>query len=170
VLLVAIGVTIVDVRQLLPAHYFIGFLLIPPLLVKFGSTGWRFARYYLGDGVYRLAGPPRLALRLLGPAVVVLTLAVFVSGIELWLFGLRFGTFWVGLHKASFLLWFAAMTLHVLGHLVDEGELALEEAREPNRGTITRGSLVLGALVVGLALALACAQYASPFLPPVEGG
>lgn len=170
VLLAAIGVTIVDVRQLLTAHYFIGFLLIPPLLLKFASTGWRFASYYLRDPAYRAAGPPRLELRLLGPVLVLLTVAVFASGIELWLFGLRFGTVWIAVHKVSFLLWFAATTLHVLGHLSDEAELALDEARERNREAVTRGSLVLASLLVGAVLALACSQFASPFVLAFEPG
>src|SRR5204863_9314299 len=41
-----------------PAHIFTGFLIIPPLLAKLGSTGWRFAHYYAGGARYRAAGPP----------------------------------------------------------------------------------------------------------------
>jgi len=39
VLLVMIGVTVLSVRQLLPQHFLLGFLLIPPLLLKMASTG-----------------------------------------------------------------------------------------------------------------------------------
>jgi len=45
VLLAAEGVTILRVRQLVTPHVFIGMLLIPPVLVKIGSTGYRFARW-----------------------------------------------------------------------------------------------------------------------------
>jgi hypothetical protein len=46
VLLAAEGVTILRVRALLTPHVFIGMVLIPPVLLKVASTGWRFARYY----------------------------------------------------------------------------------------------------------------------------
>ena len=45
-LLIAEGVTIVLIGDLLSAHMFIGMALIPPVLLKLGSTGYRFARYY----------------------------------------------------------------------------------------------------------------------------
>ncbi len=48
-LLAAEGVTILFIRPLLSAHVFIGMLLIPPVALKLGSTGWRFLRYYTGD-------------------------------------------------------------------------------------------------------------------------
>ena len=49
-LLIAEGVTIVLIGDLLSAHMFIGMALIPPVLLKLGSTGYRFARYYAGAG------------------------------------------------------------------------------------------------------------------------
>src|SRR5581483_8896734 len=40
-------------------HFFSGFLAIPLTVVKLGSTGWRFAAYYLRrTPAYRGAGPP----------------------------------------------------------------------------------------------------------------
>jgi hypothetical protein len=59
VLLAAEGVTILRIRGLLTAHVFIGLVLVPPVLLKTGSTLWRFARYYLGDPAFRRKGPPR---------------------------------------------------------------------------------------------------------------
>jgi hypothetical protein len=75
VLLAAEGVTILRVRALLTPHVFVGMVLVPPVLLKVASTGWRFARYYRGAPAYRRKGPPPLLLRLLGPAVVILTVA-----------------------------------------------------------------------------------------------
>src|SRR6516162_11181634 len=66
VLLAAEGVTVLSVHSLLTPHVFIGMLLVPPVLLKVGSTGWRFVRYYRGSGAYRRKGPPPLLLRLLG--------------------------------------------------------------------------------------------------------
>ena len=58
VLLAAEGVTVLRVGALLTPHVFIGMLLIPPVLLKIGSTGWRFVRYYRGSPAYRRKGPP----------------------------------------------------------------------------------------------------------------
>ena len=47
VLLAAIGVTVLSVRRLLPEHFVIGFILIPPIALKMTTTGYRFVNYYL---------------------------------------------------------------------------------------------------------------------------
>jgi hypothetical protein len=65
-LLAAEGLTIVRMGGLVTAHMFIGLVLIPPVLLKLASTGYRFVRYYTGSRAYRAAGPPPLPLRLLG--------------------------------------------------------------------------------------------------------
>ena len=46
-LLAVIGVTILRIGQLLSVHLFVGMLLIGPVLLKMGSTGYRFLRYTL---------------------------------------------------------------------------------------------------------------------------
>ena len=46
-------------------HMFIGMVLIPPVLLKLGSTGYCFARYYLDTRAYREKGRPLTPLRLL---------------------------------------------------------------------------------------------------------
>ena len=48
-LLLAEGVTVIRMNGLVTVHMFIGMVLIPPLLLKLGSTGYRFARYYAGS-------------------------------------------------------------------------------------------------------------------------
>src|SRR5215831_7945218 len=63
VLLVAVAVTVLDIRGLLAEHYAVGLLLIPPLLLKLGSTGYRFAAYYAGSQAFRTAGAPPIVLR-----------------------------------------------------------------------------------------------------------
>src|SRR5436305_7782820 len=65
VLLAAEGVTILSIQPLLSAHIVIGLLLIPPVALKLGSTGYRFVRYYAGDAAYVEKGPPRVVMRLL---------------------------------------------------------------------------------------------------------
>src|SRR5205807_7140150 len=126
-LLVAEFVTGLRSKELLPVHALVGYVLIPPVMLKLGSVGYRFMRYYTGEPRYRAAGPPRLAMRLLGPLVVVLTVVVFGTGIELWLFGYRFGFIWVPLHHASAYLWFATMAVHVANYVRRAPELAVAD-------------------------------------------
>ena len=59
VLLLAEGITILRMGGLVSVHMFIGLVLIPPVLLKLGSTGYRFVRYYTGARAYREKGPPR---------------------------------------------------------------------------------------------------------------
>jgi hypothetical protein len=156
VLLAAEGVTVLRVRSLLTPHVFIGMLLVPPVLVKLGSTGWRFVRYYRGSPAYRRKGPPPVVLRMLGPFVVVLTAVLFASGIALILAPQSMHARLLTLHKASFVLWFGAMALHVLGHLVETARLAPADwARRTRRdisGAAFRQWTLAGSLVVGCVL------------------
>lgn len=161
-LLAAEGFTVLSIRRMLPAHVFIGLLLVPPLLLKLGSTGYRFVRYYVGDADYRRAGPPALAMRLLAPLVVVTTAALFVTGIVLWLPGLDAGGLWLRAHLVSFLAWFAVTAVHVLAYLERARRLGLADwqARGDVPGAITRRSLVAASLALGLLLALVSLPWA----------
>lgn len=158
VLLAAEGVTILRVRGLLSAHVFIGMLLVPPVLVKMASTGWRFLRYYAGSPAYRQKGPPPVLLRLLGPAVVVLTIVVFASGIALVLAPSSFHGKLLLLHKASFVLWFAATAIHVLGHLIETARLApadwLRRTSRDVAGAGARRWALVSATVLGCLLGI----------------
>ena len=166
-LLVAEGLTILRVRALLTPHVVIGMLLVPPVLLKIGTTSWRFARYYLGDPEYRRKGPPPVLLRLLGPFVVLLTVAVLGTGIALILSPTTGRSQLLLLHKATFVLWFGAMTLHVLGHLLDTARLAPRDfywrTRAQVHGASARQWLIVGAVVIGGILALAVAPKIGPW-------
>ena len=164
ILLALLGITVLDVHQLLPQHFLLSFLVIPPLLLKSASTGYRFVRYYAGDPRYRAAGAPPLLMRLVGPVVVLSTIAIFATGIELWLFGLRFGSEWVGAHKLSFLVWIIATGAHVLAHLGRTADATVQELSSKPPGAITRRSLVIGSLVAGVVIAAATLLYPSPFI------
>jgi hypothetical protein len=128
VLLAGEGATIPFIGQLLGPHIFIGMLLIPPVLLKLGSTGYRFARYYSGNPPFVRKGPPHLFLRLLAPGVVLTTLALFGTGVALLVAGPPSNTLMFA-HKLSFIAWVALMTLHVLGHLLEVPALALPDWR-----------------------------------------
>jgi hypothetical protein len=167
VLLAAEGVTIVFLRPLLSAHVFIGMLLIPPVALKTASAGWRFLRYYTGDRGYRAKGPPLLPLRLLAPLVVASTVALLATGVALLVVGPGRG-FVLGLHKASFAVWLVATGLHVLAYVWRVPALAASDWRRrdpaPVGGSFARRTLVAGALVAGVILAVATVRYAQPWV------
>ena len=171
VLLAIEGVTILQVRQLLTPHVFIGMVLIPPVLVKVGSTTWRFARYYRGAPAYRRKGPPPVMLRLLGPAVVILTLVLLASGVGLMLVSQSWLPLLLKVHKASFVLWFGAMTIHVLGHLGEVFRLAprdwLRRTRREVTGAGLRQWLIAGSLVAGVLLGFLLLSRVGPWLAAV---
>ncbi|HKF76720.1 MAG TPA: hypothetical protein VKF59_11305 [Candidatus Dormibacteraeota bacterium] len=165
VLLAAEGLTVLGLRRHLPLHLFIGALLVPPALLKIGSVGLRFVRYYAGDPAFRAAGPPDLLMRLNGPLVVLSTLAVLATGLELWLFGLRFGAVWITAHMVSFLVWMAVSAVHVLAHLERAQRLAASELLSDDvPGGVTRRSLLGASLLLGLVLALVTVAWPGPFL------
>ncbi len=159
------GLTLVSLRPLLPAHVFIGMLLIPPIALKLGSTGYRFTRYYAKDHKYRLAGPPQALMRMLGPFVIVATLVLFGSGVAMLALGPEQG--WVvNVHKASFVAWLVVTGVHVLGHVLHVPGLAGADFRVPKErrsGSRLRQGAVAGALVAGLVIAIATLQYAAPW-------
>jgi len=164
VLLIPLGAEVVTgVRPGLFAHAMIGFLLVPPLLLKLGSVGYRFVRYYGGAMAYRQAGPPAPVLRWLAPALVVLTVVLFATGIELWLFGFRYGEQWATWHKAAFVLWFLAITVHVAAYLRRSAALTLADWRVHLPGALARQALIVVGLVLGVALLIAMLPFRSPF-------
>ena len=116
-LLLAIeGATLLQLGSLLTVHAFVGMLLIPLVALKLASTGWRMLRYYLGGEEYVRRGPPHVVLRVLvAPVIVLSTIVLFATGVVLLALGQTSGTV-VGLHKASFIVWFGVTGIHVLGH------------------------------------------------------
>jgi hypothetical protein len=162
VLLAVEGATILFLRPLLSVHVFVGMLLIPPVALKLGAVGYRFARYYGGSRPYRLKGPPHLLMRVLvAPVLVAATVGLFASGVALLAVGPHRGIV-LGLHKASFVVWFGAMTVHVLAYVLRLPGLVGAGRRPP--GGHLRTGLVAGSLVLGLTLAAFTVQYASPWL------
>ncbi|MGH9169453.1 MAG: hypothetical protein ACRD0Z_01025 [Acidimicrobiales bacterium] len=168
VLLAIEGFTILRVGALLTLHVVIGMLVVPLILLKIGSASWRFARYYLGSPAYRRKGPPPALLRLLGPFVVVSTVAVVGSGIALLLGPTSMRNELLLVHQVTFVLWFAAMTVHVLGHFLDMAHLAPRDfywrTRRQVTGAAKRQWAVVGALCIGILLAVVVAPKVGPWL------
>lgn len=160
VLLAIEGVTVPFVRQMMVIHIFVGYIMIPVVALKLGSTGYRFMRYYLGDDRYVAAGPPMPLLRVLGPIVIASTVLLLGSGVELMILGpYRGGTFDF-LHKAAFVVWFGAMTIHVLAYVLRAMQTAWADWSSARgwghsaTGSRLRRTLVVTALVVGVGLAV----------------
>ncbi len=168
VLLAVEGISILRITTLLTLHVVVGMVLVPVVLLKIGSTTWRFAKYYLGSPAYRRKGPPPAALRLLGPFVVVSTIAVVGSGIALLLAPSSLRTGLLLVHKVTFVLWFAAMIIHVLGHLLDVAHLAPRDfyrrTRRQIRGAGLREWAIVTAVGIGIVLAVAVAPKVGPWL------
>ncbi len=164
-LLFLVGLTVPIANAQTRLHVFLGVLVIPPVLLKIGSTVWRFLRYYSGNISYRRKGPPILLLRLLGPVLVVLTLIMLFSGVGLVIWApTSMRASLAQIHRLSFILWFAAMTLHVLGHLKDTVTYAprdfVRRTRRRVRGAGPRAWVTLCGLALGVVCAVAILPYA----------
>ena len=177
------GFTILEIHRLLYWHFLLGLVLIGPVLLKIASTLYRFVRYYAGSAPYVRKGPPAPVLRVLGPLVVLTSVAVLGTGVILAVVG-RGGP-WLFLHKASFVIWFGAMTVHVLAYLPRLPRLLAAESRGaaghsaqgttrgaaggPSRGAAVLGgrgvrlSLLAASLVAGLVIAMLTVHLAGPW-------
>jgi hypothetical protein len=160
VLLAVEGATIPFLGSLLSVHIFVGMLLLGPIGLKLASTGYRFLRYYTHGREYVEVGPPAPLHRVLvAPVLVLSTLTLFGSGVLL-LVNPHRGLV-LGLHKASFLVWFGACSMHVLAY-------ALRAVRNVVDSRVGGGplriALVLAALGAGLLVAVATYPLAAPWL------
>ena len=159
------GVTILALHRLLTLHIFLGMLLIGPVALKVGSTCYRFARYYTGAVCYVRKGPPAPLMRLLGPFVILTSLAVLGTGVALAFSGPGNGP-WLFAHKASFVLWFGCTSVHVLAHAWRLPRILLG-TRGGVRMTVSGGRirwLLVGAsLAGGLLIALLTIHLAAPW-------
>jgi hypothetical protein len=166
VLFAALGITIIRIGQLLWWHLFLGVLLVGPVALKLGSTSYRFTRYYTANPAYRHKGPPHPLMRVLGPFVVLTTVAVFFTGLLLLVDGPNASGTLRLLHKVTFFMWLAAVGLHVLGHLVELPGSLKAVSRDEGRtarlpGSSGRALVLVGSMIAGLVLALL-------FLPDVH--
>ncbi|HVM66732.1 MAG TPA: hypothetical protein VMU14_17825, partial [Acidimicrobiales bacterium] len=157
------------------AHIVLGFALLGPLAVKLASTAWRFARYYAGDEEYGRAGPPQFLLRVLAPVVVASTVLVFASGIALLAVHPGHGSLLLLLHKASFIIWFGATTVHVLAYLGPalQRSLADLDGRGPARVLASRwwrAVVLVGSVVVGFLVAVPGLAWAHPWASWLASG
>lgn len=164
-LLLIEGFTILDVRGYITLHAAVGLILLGPVALKCASTMYRFARYYTGEPAYVHRGPPHPILRLIGPLVVLSTVAVLATGIVLLADRGSSGT-WISLHQASFIVWLVLMGVHFLGHLQEAAVGTTRDLRraggDPARRRQSLRWLAVGvSLLVGVAVAAAFTPSAS---------
>ncbi|MEP7036040.1 MAG: hypothetical protein ABI934_10665 [Actinomycetota bacterium] len=163
VLFVAELVTLLDVRGLISWHLALGVVLVPPALLKTATTGWRIVRYYTGHEPYRQAGPPPALLRILGPLVIVASLALLATGVALVLLGERSSrqslvavlglhVDTLTLHKGAFVAWAATTGLHVLARIWPAWRIT-RPGRPRVPGRRNRGVALLAMLALSVALA-----------------
>jgi hypothetical protein len=187
ILLAVEGFTILRVGRMLTLHVFLGMLLLGPVTLKAGAVIYRFTRYYSGSAPYRRKGPPAPLLRLIGPLIVLLTAAVFGSGIMLAVSGPGNGQ-WLTIHRLSFIAWFCVMAIHVLAYVPRLPRLLGGEARgvalpedgadgraiagrhvrramQALGGRGTRLTLLIGSLAAGLVIALLTVHLAAQWQP-----
>ncbi len=153
-------VTLIDVGGLIDWHIVVGTLLVPAALVKTGTTGWRIVRYYMRNEPYRCAGPPPMLLRVLGPLVVLFTLAVLGSGLALVALGpdgsrTPFGSVLghplsaLTVHQATFVVWAVVTGVHTLGRLVPAFQIVTAAGARAGKvpGRVPRAGLLAVTLV-----------------------
>jgi hypothetical protein len=162
ILLVALaveGITLFDVNTMFALHAFVGLLLVPVAVLKMCTTAYRFVKYYTRDQAYRRKGPPHPILRIIGPVVVISTVALLATGVVLLAKGPRNSGTLVSLHQASFIVWVSATTIHVLGHIVETFRLTADDLRSDAAdevpGVAIRRVVLLLCVVIGLGLGVA---------------
>jgi hypothetical protein len=156
VLLAVEAATTLSLHSYLSVHMFLGLLLLPPVALKLASTGWRFARYYLGNAAYRQKGPPDLWLRLLAPPLVAATVLLFGTGVAFLAVG-HGGGLLLAIHAASFAVWGGLITVHVLAYLTRVWRHGAADWRRSGwasrEARLRRGAVVV-ALLAGVAVGL----------------
>jgi hypothetical protein len=101
---------------------------------------------------------------LVAPVLLVATAGLFASGIALIAVGPGHGWI-VGLHKASFVVWLGATTIHVLAYVLRVPALVGADLDRRDRlpGARLRQLAVAASIVAGATLAVATVHLAQPW-------
>jgi len=168
VLLLVEIVSAAILHTLMPIHVFVGVLLTGPLVVKLGSTGWRFLRYYTGSPTFVRRGPPYLALRIMAPLLIATTILVIGSGIGLVITGPRSTGLLLPLHGFSVLVWLPLIAIHVFAHILRVPRLVTDDWSNSSGKSLAAGRGLrlgtnLGALLAGVVAAILLFPGAAPW-------
>lgn len=150
--LILLYFTGLEFTPLRPVHFGLGFALIPILLVKLGSTGWRAVNYYFDRDPYRAAGPPWLLPRIMALPLTACALAATISGVVLWAAGTDHGT-WATLHIYSVIALAVVIVVHLAIYTrkaYRASTRSLEETKTTRQERVMVWALLV-ALVVGSA-------------------
>ena len=136
-------------------HYVAGLALIPLLILKLGSTGYRALSYYVRRAAYRAAGAPERIGRLLAPALVLSTVVAMASGIWMWSQHSEAQP-WAKLHVLSVVAMGGCVALHLLLRTpisiqaVGRDGVAALRHMWPRVRVILVGGAVAGGVILGI--------------------
>jgi len=164
-IVVEIATVLLGVHTFMSWHVFVGLALIPAVVLKLATTGWRFGRYYSRSRAYVEHGPPQVVMRLLAPLFVAATVVLFGSGVAMGLLHGHALQIARNLHGPASVVWLLLLGLHVLVYVgralrrTAEDVLPAERASVP--GKSARLYALAAAIVCGLVLgaALVPAQH-----------
>ena len=170
---VEIATLLLGLGTYLHAHVFVGLALLPPIALKLGSTGWRFARYYSSNEAYRLKAAPQIVMRLLAPLLVLFTALLFGSGVAMaFVHGSRLDLA-RRIHGPAAAGWMITLGVHVVVYARRAVRLFRRDVRRPTLvGARVRTSLVAAMAAAGLVVALATlpVQHLWVHLPSHDDG
>src|SRR5437868_3223365 len=115
--LIEAATILLGVHTFMSLHVFVGLALIPAVVLKLASTGWRFARYYTRSSAYVALGPPQIAMRLLAPLFVTATVVLFGSGVAMGALHGHALQLARRLHGPASVVWLVLLGVHVLVYL-----------------------------------------------------
>lgn len=152
--LVELVTILLGVHSFMSLHVFVGVALIPAVLLKMGSTGWRFGRYYTRSREYVAFGPPQLAMRLLAPLLVAATVVLFGSGVAMGVLHGHALQVARRLHGPASVTWLVLVGIHVLVYLrrawISSRDDVRPETRRDVRGASWRTWALASALILGI--------------------
>jgi hypothetical protein len=158
-ILVESATILLGVHTFMSLHVFLGLALIPPVLLKLASTGWRFARYYARSRAYVVQGPPRIAMRLLAPPFVAATVVLFGSGVAMGVLHGHALEIARRLHGPASVVWLGLLGVHVLAYLGralrSTAEDTVPAKRKQARGATARAYALAAVVTAGLVLGAA---------------
>ena len=162
--LVEIATILLGVHTFMSWHVFVGLALIPVVVLKLATTGWRFARYYTRSRLYVAAGPPETAMRLLAPLLVVATLVLFGSGVAMGFLHGHSLQLARRLHGPASVIWLLVLGVHVLVYLGRAVRSTAEDVVPAERKPVPGQS----ARLYGLAIAVVCGLVLGAAFVPAQ--
>lgn len=157
--LIELATVLFGVHSYMSLHVFVGFVLIPPVLLKLASTGWRFARYYTRTEAYVEYGPPQIVMRVTAPIFIAATCFLFASGVAMGVVHGRALSIARELHGPASVIWIVIFGLHALVYLKRSVISGFEDLARSTRSSVlgarTRAYLITAALALGIGAGIA---------------